>query len=116
MYAFKSLKIHISFLMQRITLTAALGLCRANRAECCQRKIGSQDYDVWWCPQEATRTADKASGRGQTPVELQSVDNDNNNRAWGILRQDIFVQLHLHSSSKVLQFFIRAKCPYIITI
>ena len=100
MYTFKS-KVHISFLMRK-TLTAALGLCWADRAECCQRKSGSQDYSVWWCPQEATCTADKASGRGQTPVELQSVDNDNHNRASGILSQDVFVQLHLHSSSEVL--------------
>ena len=50
----------------------------------------------------ATRTAVKASGRGQTPVELQSVDNDNHNSASGILSQDVFVQLHLHSSSEVL--------------
>ena len=100
----------------RMTLTAALGLCWANRAECCQRKSGSQDYGVWWFPQEAKRTADKASCRGQTPVELQSLDNDNHNRASGILSQDVFVQLHLHSSSEVLPFFIRAKCPYIITI
>ena len=28
----------------RMTLTAALGLCWANRAACCQRKSGSQDY------------------------------------------------------------------------
>ena len=76
----------------RMTLTAALGLCWANRAECCQHKSGSQDYGVWWCSQEATRTADKASGRGQTPVELQSADNDNHNRASGILSQDVFLQ------------------------
>ena len=44
MYTFKS-EIRISFLM-RMTLTAALGLCWANRAECCQRKSGSQDYGV----------------------------------------------------------------------
>ena len=100
----------------RMTLTATLGLMWANRAECCQRKSGSQDYGVWWFPQEAKRTADKASCRGQTPVELQSLDNDNHNRASGILSQDVFVQLHLHSSSEVLPFFIRAKCLYIITI
>ena len=35
-------------------------------------------------------------------MELQSIDNDNHNRASGILSQDVFVQLHLHSSSEVL--------------
>ena len=38
-------------------------------------------------------------------MELQSVDNDDNNRASGILSQDVLVQLHLHTSSEVLPFF-----------
>ena len=52
--------------------------------------------------EEATCTADKASGRGQSSVELQSVDNDNHNRASEILSQDVFCAMHLHSSSEVL--------------
>ena len=83
-----------------MTLTAALGLCWANRAERCQRKSGKSR--LWRCPQEATCTVDKALGRGQTPTELQGVDNDNHKRASGILSQDVFVELHLHSSSEVL--------------
>ena len=68
-------------------------------------------YGVWWCLQEATWTADKASGRGQTPVELESVDNDNHNGASGILSQDVFVQC---TYILLLRFClnIRAKCLY----
>ena len=49
-------------------------------------------------------------------MELQGVDNDNHKRASGILSQDVFVELHLHSSSEVLHKNIKEKCLYIITI
>ena len=43
-------------------------------------------------------------------MELQGVDNDNHKRASGILSQDVFVGLHLHSSSEVLHKNIKEKC------
>ena len=46
-------------------------------------------------------------------MELQGVDNDNHKRASGILSQDVFVELHLHSSSEVLpKYFSKVSLYY----
>ena len=41
-------------------------------------------------------------GSRTDPCGTPKRDNDNNNSASGILSEDVFVQLHFHSSSEVL--------------
>ena len=49
-------------------------------------------------------------------MQLQSVDNDNHhNTASGILSQDVFFAMHLHSSSEVLPEY-SSKVSLLITI